>query len=293
MMDKINLKVPAKINLYLRVLDKRPDGYHNIDSLMQTISLYDEITLERSDEIELDCRDLGNLAPENNLAYRAAKLVETMAYFPGVRIVLKKKIPIGAGLGGGSADAAFVIRGLIKLFDLQLDSMELIRRTVQVGSDIPFFLGRGQAHIGGIGDTVRDCVLPLKYKVLLVKPLFSVDTAKAYGELDKCREGKFLLTNRNTDTFLYRIIADHNFVRIANKFINDLEEVVFSWHRELFQVKSRLYDAGAFYSGMTGSGSSIFGLFSPDSTVEKTARRFIENNYSVFVCRPVLLPPAS
>jgi 4-diphosphocytidyl-2-C-methyl-D-erythritol kinase len=292
-MDKINLKVPAKINLFLRVLDKRPDGYHNIDSLMQAIDLYDELTLERSDEIELVCRDLSHLPSEQNLAFRAAKLVEGMAYFPGVRVTLRKHIPVGAGLGGGSADAAFVMRGLIKLYDLQLDAADLIKKAAFIGADIPFFLGRGQARVSGIGEITKDCALPLKYKILLIKPSFSTDTGVTYLELDKYREGKFHLTNPEKDAFFYKNLADHNFVRIAKTFINDLEEVVFPRHRELSQAKDSLYNAGAFYAGMTGSGSAIFGLFSANYNVDEMRRRFIESNFSVFVCKPVILPPAN
>lgn len=292
-MDKINLKAPAKINLFLQVLDKRPDGYHNIDSLIQAISLYDELILERSDEIELYCEDLPDVPIERNLAYRAAELVSQMTYIPGVRITLKKRIPSGAGLGGGSSDAAFVIRGLMKLYDLDLDIEQLIQKSSQLGADIPFFLGRGQARVGGIGDIIQDVKLPLAYRILVVKPPFSVDTSKAYAGLDKLREGKFSLTNKAKITLLYRNIADHNFVRIVNTFINDLEEIVFSWHNELIKVKNYLVNGGAFYAGMSGSGSSVFGLFSSDSTIDKIERRLADKNYWVFSCKPVLLPPSS
>lgn len=292
-MDKINLKAPAKINLFLKVLDRRPDGYHNIDSLMQTVDLYDELTIERSDEIELICDDLPELRADENLAFRAAEMIAGMAYYPGARITLKKRIPAGSGLGGGSSDAAFVIRGLIKLFDLRLNPDDIIARAVDLGADIPFFLGRGQARVGGKGEIIQDCKIPLKYKVLIVKPHFSIDTARAYREIDRIRKGEFYLTNPEKFTFLYRNIADHKFVRIAHTFINELEEVVFAWHPELSQVRQRLLDDGAFYAGMSGSGSAIVGLFSPDNTVDKTARRFSGKQYSVFVCRPVVLPPAN
>ena len=135
--------------------------------------------------------------------------------------------------------------------------------------------------------------MPLRYRVLIVKPAFSVDTAKAYGGLAELRAGKFRLTKADKFTFLYRNIADHNLVRNASTFINDLEEVVFAWHPELSQVRQRLLEAGAFYAGMSGSGSAVFGLFSPDSTIAKTARRFAEKNYTSFICRPVVLPPAN
>ena len=291
-MDKINLKAPAKINLFLRVLDKRPDGYHNIESLMQTISLYDELTMEKSDDIELECGGMDAIPDEQNLAYKAAKLVESMTYFPGVKITLKKAIPSGAGLGGGSSDAAFVIRGLIKLYDLKLEKSELVEKSSRLGADIPFFLTRGQARITGIGDQIEDCKLPLKYRILVVKPPFSVSTAETYGALDEVRKRKFSLTNDSQLGYLYRSIADPNFVRLTSRFINDLEEVVFSRHQELLRIKQNLCKDGAFYSSMTGSGSAVFGLFSPDNSIEQTARRYSGNNL-VFICQPVLLPPAA
>jgi 4-diphosphocytidyl-2-C-methyl-D-erythritol kinase len=290
-MDKINLKVPAKINLFLRVLDKRPDGYHNLESLMQAIDLYDDLTLEKSNEIELDCPDLPDLPPEKNLAYRAAKLVEELAYFPGVRITLRKQIPSGAGLGGGSADAAYVIRGLIQLFGLKLNPAELWPKVAKLGADVAFFFSTGQAAVGGIGDIIRNCQIPLNYNVLLVKPPYSVDTSKAYAELDKLRGRKISLTKGPHDISLYRSITDHNFVRLSKAFINDLEEVVFSWHPGLDQVKNGLLDDGAFYSGLTGSGSAIFGLFAPSKDTTTAIRRFIDTKNNFFVCKPVLLPP--
>jgi 4-diphosphocytidyl-2-C-methyl-D-erythritol kinase len=259
---------------------------------MQTIDIYDELTLEKSDRIELDCPELADLPMEQNLAYRAAKLVEQMSYFPGVKITLHKKIPSGAGLGGGSADAAFVIRGLIKLYDINLNAEELLAKVAHLGADIPFFLGSGQAIVQGIGDIIQNCQMALNYNVLVVKPPFSVNTAKAYGELDRLRRGKISLTKYDRNCFLYKNLTDLNFVRISNTFINDLEEVVFSWHPELVQVKAYLLNDGAFYSGLTGSGSAMFGLFAPGKALETTIRRFADHNYCLFVCKPVLLPPA-
>ena len=290
-MSKINLKAPAKINLFLQVIDKRPDGFHNIDSLIQAVSLYDDITLEISDDIELECSGLDDINNvEDNLAYKAAKLVAGMAYFPGARITLKKNIPIGSGLGGGSSDAAFVIRGLIKLFNLQLDRAELVKKAVSLGADIPFFLGHGQSRIRGIGDIMEDYFLPLNYEILIIKPSFSIKTSKAYQTLNLHRQGEFSLTKEKDICFLQKRLTDSGFVRAAKHFTNDFEEVVFSWRHELLQVKQTLLQEGAFYAGMSGSGSAIFGLFPPNYSFEKASRRFTNEKMTVFACRPVLLP---
>jgi 4-diphosphocytidyl-2-C-methyl-D-erythritol kinase len=292
-MDSVNLKAPAKINLYLRILGRRPDGYHNIDSLMQTVSLYDELTLERSDKIELICPELADLPVRDNLAFRAAELVAGMARFPGVRITLKKNIPSGAGLGGGSADAAFVIRGLIELYDLHLISIELIKKSAILGADVPFFLSSGQARVGGIGEIIEPYFLPCHYNVIIVKPPFSVETAKAYSEFDRSESRKICLTNEKKLPLLNRNISDHEFIRLANHFTNDLEEVIFSWHHELSQFQQKLFNEGAFYSGMSGSGSAVFGLFPPERDLEETANQFDVDRNGVFICKPVLLPPVN
>jgi len=290
-MNRVKLKAPAKINLYLRVLNKRPDGYHNIDSLMQTVSLYDELTLEHSDNIEVICPDLDNLPFENNLAYRAADLVAGMAQIPGIRIILKKNIPQGAGLGGGSADAAFVIRGLLKLYDLYLDRNELTKKAAALGADIPFFLGSGQARVSGIGDDIEPCSLPLHYNIIIIKPPFVVETAKAYKAFDNVKSGKFCLTNERKLPLLDKNISDQDYIRSAYHFSNDLEEVVFSWHHELRQIKRDLIRKGAFYSGMSGSGSVVFGLFHPEHDIEESAKELDVDRNEVFICKPVLLPP--
>jgi len=276
-MDSVNLKAPAKINLYLWILGKRPNGYHDIDSLMQTVSLYDELTLERSDKIELTCPDLDNLPVADNLAYRAAELVAGMAPIPGVRVTLKKNIPQGAGLGGGSADAAFVIRGLIELYDLNLNKKELIEKSATL--------------VSGIGEIVEPCSLSCHYNIIIVKPPFSVETAKAYKAFDEARSGKFCLTKEKKLPLLSRNISDQDFIRSANHFSNDLEEVVFSWHHELKQVKRDLIRKGAFYSGMSGSGSTVFGLFHPERDIEESAKEFDVDRNEIFICKPVLLPP--
>ena len=292
-MDKINLKAPAKINLFLKVKDKRPDGYHNIDSLMQAVSLYDELILEKSNDIELYCTGLDGVKVKDNLAYKSARLIAEMSYFPGVRITLKKNIPTGAGLAGGSSDAAFVIRGLIKLYDLYLDKDELVRRVSLLGADIPLFLGRGQARVTGIGDIIEDYFLPLNYKVLVVKPPFSVNTSEAYQWLENYREGEHFSKNSEDLFLMEKRLTGSRFVHFANLFFNDFEEVVFSRYPQLQKIKQTLKNEGAFCAGMAGSGSAVFGLFPITCDLEKKAGKLFDNQIRVFLCKPVLLVPES
>lgn len=291
-MEKINLKAPAKINLYLRIKDRRPDGYHDIDSLMQTVSLYDEITLEKSNDIELYCSGLDDVKTEDNLTYKAAKLIAEMSYFPGVRITLKKNIPTGAGLAGGSSDAAFVIRGLIKLYGLSFNRGELVRRASLLGADVPLFLGRGQARVSGIGDKIEDCFLPLDYKVLIAKPPFSIETSEAYRWLDVSRESKPSLRTSKDLIFLKKRVTGSRFIHSANQFFNDFEDVVFPKYPQLYHIKQSLKDEGAFYAGMSGSGSAVFGLFPPACDLKKKAEKLLDTQTCVYMCKPVLLTPA-
>jgi 4-diphosphocytidyl-2-C-methyl-D-erythritol kinase len=284
-MDFISLKVPAKINLYLKIIRKRPDGYHDIDTLMQAVSLYDELTLEKSDSFSLVCEDIPELKFEDNLAYKAAKLVAEMMPIPGAKITLIKNIPTGAGLGGGSADAAYVIRGLIKLFDLKLDKTELNRRAIKLGADVPFFFGGGQARATGIGEILTDYSLPLDYNILIIKPNFSISTAEVYHNY------KIPLTTKNGNVSLEKRISPSNTIRINNQLSNDLEEVVFSWYPGLNQIKQSLATFGAFNAGMSGSGSAIFGLFSPGHDLAKIAANFRGDEFRTFICRPIELEP--
>lgn len=282
-MEKISLRVPAKINLYLKVLRKRSDGYHDIDSLMQAVSLYDELTLEKANDIILDCDGLAGLIPEDNLAYKSARLVAEMAEYPGVKITLKKNIPQGAGLGGGSADAAFVIRGLINLYGLTLSKNELINKGSRLGADIPFFLSCGQARVTGLGDLINECELPADYEILIIKPDFSISTSWAYDELDNSLPG-----NHNSMTF-ERGISLSDFFDSLNQTTNDFEKVVFSRYPELAAIKQRLRLEGALYEGMSGSGSAIFGLFESGRALDNIAGKFKTDVIRTYICRPILL----
>ena len=283
-MERISLKAPAKINLSLRVLGKRPDGYHEIESIMQAIDLYDEISLEKSDIIELTCNDKSLPSDDKNLAFRAASILQGSCYFPGVKIHLEKNIPYGAGLGGGSSDAAFVLRGLCQLYGLKLKPEELAELAARLGSDVPFFLTRGQAIARGRGELLTSISLPTNYKIVLISPSVAISTADVYGALKKS------LTTESVVPLLSTKIDFSKFIRHSEKFRNDLEDVVFQKYSYLVDLKRSLLGAGAFYSSMTGSGSSIFGLFMPESMIPIELENLKERNNKVSYCRPILLP---
>lgn len=279
---KVRLKVPAKINLYLKVIGKRPDGYHDIDTLMQAVSLYDELILEKSDRIELICDGLPEIRPQDNLVYRAAKAVFELARYPGVKITLKKHIPTGAGLGGGSADAAFLARGLLELYEMRLDSRELKLRMAKLGADIPFFLGTGQARATGIGDILEAIELPTDYQVLIVKPNVSINTSWAYQNL------KIRLTKRQKSVILDKRTDIADIVRIIGKISNDFEEVAFAVSDYLAMIKAQLIREKALYASMSGSGSAMFGVFKETTELEPIVAKFTADGLQAFICKPVI-----
>jgi 4-diphosphocytidyl-2-C-methyl-D-erythritol kinase len=284
-LERITLKAPAKINLYLRVLGKRSDNYHEIESLMQAIDLCDDISLEKADTIELACSDPAIPSDYRNLAFRAAQLLRDRFGVPGVKIGLTKRIPSGAGLGGGSSDAAFVIRGLCTLYDLNPDINELLEIAVMLGSDVPFFLTRGQALARGRGELLTEIKLPLEYRILLLSPSIAISTAEVYGAI------KNNLTKRSSIALLTNSLNISRFIDISNRFHNDLEDVVLAKYPFLDDLKRSLLGTGAFYSSMTGSGSSFFGLFTDDPPIPEELKNLKECSVGFLKCRPILLTP--
>ena len=283
-MEKISVKAPAKINLYLRVFGKRDDGFHEIETLMQAIDLYDEISLEKSDILELSCNNPSIPKDKSNIALKAAILLQEKFHFPGVRIKLSKKIPAGAGLGGGSSDAAFVIRGLCKLYGIKTTMEEMVSLAAKIGSDVPFFLTEGQALATGRGDILRPIQLPLDYSILLVIPSVSISTAEIYGAL------KIDLTAHYDDFLLERKIDLSRLIVLANNFGNDLERLAISKFPELGEIKRSLLGTGAFHSSMSGSGSVFYGLFSKDMSLPTDFESLIKLGCRLVRCKPILLP---
>jgi 4-diphosphocytidyl-2-C-methyl-D-erythritol kinase len=284
-LERVSLKAPAKINLYLRVLGKLPDGYHEIESLMQAIDLYDDIIIEKSNSIELRCSDPSLPTNNANLAFRAAKLLCDKYHIPGANIQLVKRIPTGAGLGGGSSDAAFVIRGLCELYDIKPHYNGLLEMAGLLGSDVPFFFTGGQALARGRGEILSEVESSLEYQIALLSPVIAISTAEIYGSIKK------ILTKRSSPALLNKTNSISGLISISNEFHNDLEDVVLTKYPFLEELKRSLLGAGAFYSSMTGSGSSFFGLFTNDAVIPAELENLKESSIRVFKCRPILLPP--
>ncbi|BCB96377.1 4-diphosphocytidyl-2-C-methyl-D-erythritol kinase [Dissulfurispira thermophila] len=274
------LMAPAKVNWSLYVLDKREDGYHNILSLMHCIGLYDTLTFEHSDTIELITNM--NILPEHNLVYKAAKSLQSYAEIKdGARIVLKKDIPSGAGLGGGSSDAAYALIGLNKLWGLGLDKDELKEIGSSIGSDVPFFFNCPMAIVEGRGDILTPLEMDISYPLLLVKPAIPISTVWAYerlGAKGKAQETKTELTKTmdkfNNIQLIYKALKTGDVSLLKSSAHNDFEEVVMEKYPIIKDLRRKLLNAGASMAIMSGSGSTVFGLFEDREKATNAARQF-------------------
>ena len=264
------IEAPAKVNLFLRVFDERPDGFHELATLFQAVDLADHVRVERADEsvrLEVHGGELDLGAEEDNLAHRAAtRLLAEAGIEGGVRINLVKRIPVGAGLGGGSSDAAAVLRCVAALAGIPRDDGRLRRIGAELGSDVPFFLGRSPLAAGrGRGDVLEPLeALPVA-DLVLVSPPVHVSTGWAYGALDEARRARGggrgpSLAGRPRD-----------WEHVEARAHNDFQEVVASKHPQVARSLEALSAAGARMALMSGSGSTSFGLFADRAAAEVAA----------------------
>jgi len=251
----MTLSPNAKINIGLNVVEKRPDGYHNIETLFYPIALCDKLTLEPSAErtpyrfSSSGITIAGN--KNNNLIIKALNLLKKDFDIPSVDIVLEKNIPIGAGLGGGSADAAFMLKGLRKLCNLKISDEKLEEYAALLGADCPFFVRNRPVFATGTGNSFTPVTLSLKgYYLLLVKPDIYVSTPQAYS---------WLVPKRPLHSLLDSIALPVE--KWKNLITNDFEQSVFSAFPELEKIKTSLYAHGALYAAMSGSGSALYGIY--------------------------------
>ena len=253
---KLELSAPAKINWFLAVVGKRGDGYHDIVSPMQCVSLYDHLSFESSEKIELVS---GMEVPEEeNLVYRAARLLQqSSGCGKGVKITLEKNIPLAAGLGGGSSDAASTLIGLNRFWGLDYTKDRLMGIAAGIGSDVPFFIEGGLSLVEGRGEKVRPLKCESTVPLLLVKTDLEISSAWAYGKYDD------ELTKRSIDIKLFcQALEGKDFARLKGMVFNDLEKAVVDEYPEVGEIKRVLVENGAVVSSMSGSGPTVFGVFS-------------------------------
>lgn len=264
---QILIKANAKINLGLDVIRRREDGYHDVCMIMQSLDLSDDIFLEKiaEDEIRLttDLTSLPN--DESNLAYKAAKLLkEEYQIGQGVIISIQKRIPVAAGMAGGSTDAAAVLRGMNELFKLGLSVEELQKTGVKLGADVPYCIMGGCALAEGIGEKLTKLEGPSGYPVLIAKPDIEVSTKHVYEQL--------LPEDENSHPDIKRLLTDvknQDVPAIAKHMGNILETVTITEHPVIAQIKDRMITSGAVNSLMSGSGPTVFGIFENKVILQK------------------------
>jgi 4-diphosphocytidyl-2-C-methyl-D-erythritol kinase len=284
----LTIKAPAKINWFLKVLRRREDGFHEIQSLMQKITLYDEISFSPSNELVIETR--ADIPLKENLIYKAAMLLmDSVNVDKGVVIHLKKQIPVGAGLGGGSSDAATALIGLNTLWSLELSIDQLCKIAEQIGSDVPFFLRGPVSYAHGRGERLSLCSAEKTVNILLVKPPFGVSTAWAYKTLAENRSlhgedeqnihmpelTKKALKVNNIRHFI-RLFEKAELNGLSSFILNDLESTVINNFPVIAEIKDKLTGHGAEFSLMSGSGSTVFGVFNTRRGAEKASEHFKE-----------------
>ena len=297
LVKKLTLPAFAKINLYLRVLGRRDDGYHEIDTILQTISLHDTLTFEVTDdsEITLWCDDPSVPADQRNLVWRAAQaLRQRESEKRGVRIRLVKRIPAQAGLGGGSSDAAVTLLALMYLWQVDLTNDELREIAGNLGADVPFFLVGGLARGTGTGRLIEPIKGGTETHLLVVKPNFAVPTADAYAALGRVAltssDSKFILSSSRADDFSGKLNP--------NGLHNDFETAIFELAPEIERAKKALTRSGAAGTLLAGSGAAVFAVFDNQDAQERAIQAIeLETGWRVFPCKTLRrsgpIPPGS
>ena len=304
-MDTIRINAPAKINLSLKVGPRRADGYHEIETLIQAISLCDrlEISASGADEDILEisgpaANELGQSPLEDNLVLRAVGVIRKFkSDIPKVRISLEKIIPAGAGLGGGSSDAAATLIGINRLFGIDLKKSELDSMGARLGSDVPFFVSAGSAQASGRGEIIENINLPTDYQILVVRPLGSVSTAQAYGSLK--RRHKKALTVQPSQAKFGGFASLESMLEGLKMVGNDFEELFeppqerpndwLELGSEIRSIKRNLKELGSEIERLSGSGSAVYGIFPLSGSLEGTGK-LRERGWQVFEAKPVSLP---
>lgn len=279
-MEQIYTKARAKINLNLEILEKREDGYHNIESVFQKINLYDEIYIRKNQtntfELETNFKVLNN---NENIVYKAyISLKEKYPNITGVSVKINKKIPMQAGLAGGSTDCASFILGMNKLFNLNLSKNEIENIGKRLGADVVPCLYNRAIISEGIGDKVTQINTNFKYYILVIKPEVSCSTKEMYEKLDL--QNKFMYYNKSKS--IIKALENNNLEVLCDNLYNAFEEVVEP--KEIIKnLKFELINSEAINSLMTGSGSAVYGIFKNKQEAKK-AYKILKEKYQVYIC---------
>lgn len=280
----MKLKAYAKVNISLDIVGKREDNYHLLSMIMQNIDLYDEIDLvEQSEGITISCNKSYVPTDERNLAYKAAKLFkEHFNIESGVNIKINKNIPVSAGLAGGSTDAAAVLIGMNKIFNINASEEELMELGLKLGADIPYCIHGGTALCEGIGEKITP-IKPFKDKILvLVKPAFGVSTKEVYKAFDLNKVKAHPKTEE-----LINAIERNDLDYVAKNMKNLLENVTLRKHRVLIRIKEEMNACGAINSMMSGSGPTVFAFFDDMLKAQKCFEKMKSKYNDVYITRTI------
>jgi 4-diphosphocytidyl-2-C-methyl-D-erythritol kinase len=286
-MEYLSLPSYAKINLGLLLLRKREDGYHDLATVYQQIDLYDEMMFQKTpSSIRITSTDTTIPLDETNLVHRAFRLFQERFHLRGgIKIHIRKTIPVGGGLGGGSSNAATALVAVNRLWMKKRSLAELGEMAAEIGSDVPFFLHGGTALGQGRGEILRPLQWSTDWWIVLVYPGIQISTSWAYGQV------KITLTKEEKFTKFRTIFEQFSPHTLKENLTNDLEGVVLQRHPILRDLKEQMYKRDAFYASVSGSGSSVYGLFSHREQAEATRTFFSkQQRMKTFLCRPILSP---
>lgn len=267
-MDKLELKAYGKINLGLNVIRKRPDGYHDLDMIMQMVDVYDDVILTKTENcgivVKTDTAILSN--GKDNLAYMAAKtLMDEFDIHQGIEIQIHKRIPIAGGMAGGSSDCATTMIGVNQMFDLGLTKEALMERGVKLGADVPYCILGGTAIARGIGEILTPLPTPPQCHVIIAKPPVSVSTAFVYGHIRPDE-----ITKRPDIEGMVSAIRNQDLYQLAELLYNVMEDVTVPEYPVVRDMKEVMLANGALNAIMSGSGPTVFGLYDDKEKAEKT-----------------------
>lgn len=275
---------PAKINLGLEIISKRVDGYHELDMVMQSIDLFDTITIESTDDKYISVLHTKNIdcSEQNDITYKAAKLFfESLSKKDyGIAIKIDKKIPLGAGLAGGSSDGAAVLVLLNSMYGNPFSQLELMKIGGQIGSDVPFCILGGTARAKGTGTELRPINFFGDYFLVLVKPEISISTREAYQLSDKIIKSEI----KNFD-LLENALISGDFIGMSKNLYNRFEDLI--CRETISEIKQDFYSLGSEASLMSGSGSTVYGIFKDEISAQKCYYKLKQKYKSVFLCRPI------
>lgn len=279
-MNELIVKSPAKINIGLNIINKQSDGFHNLETIFYPLNLFDEIRFIKSDKFSFNSNDENLNKEKSNLIIKAKELLEKEfdAQLP-VEIYLEKNIPIGAGLGGGSSNAASTLLALTKLFNLEIDSETIGRLALSLGSDVPFFVNPVPSFAESRGEKIISINFIMDKYLLIVNPGIHVATKWAFG----------LITPNQPKVSLKSLIGKseiefEDLIRIAS---NDFENDVFNHFPEIKEIKEKMLEFGAVFSLMTGTGSTVWGMFYDEAAAYQTESYFKCKNYFTYLQNPI------